>query len=288
MNPEPFRAIDSVLLPFRSMPLPLVGLSSIILESPSSFLGGVVGASLPFGAGVPKSVEPAGAGMPVDADAPKTNGCFSAVGVDGAGVPNAKGGLAGSGAEVVDDWPNVKPEAPPNKGFGASAAGAGAEGAAADTDGWAADAPKMKGDFRGSALGLGVPNGDGCAEPVEGAPNIKPDLEAASPVADLLSAAVASAGLAGFAPNANGNGDGVVEGASIGLVVPKVNPDNADLSVFSAGDGKVNADVGVGAATRVVFLAGSVMASGDFAGAVSGVFGKTDVGLVLKPENNGC
>lgn len=103
LNPVPFRIRGSGLFPLRSIPVLLTGLlSSVMLISPSSFLGGVVGAAAPFGAGVPKSVEPAGVGVLVDADAPKTNPGFSAVGVDGAGVPNANGDFAGSGAEVVE------------------------------------------------------------------------------------------------------------------------------------------------------------------------------------------
>lgn len=94
--------------------------------------------------------------------------------------------------------------------------------------------------------------------------------------------------MAGGAPKAKGRGDGVVDGASAGFGAPNVNPDEAGVSAFSAGLLKENAEVGVGVATTGASLTGSFATSGDFAGAVSGVFGNGEVGLVLKPEKSGA
>lgn len=133
-NPGPLRDMGSALLPLSSIPFPRLGLlvSSIMLRSPSSFLGGVVGAAVPFGAGVPKSVDAAGAGVLVEVAAPNTKGCFSAVGVDGAGVPNVNPFPDSADEEAADGCPNVKPEVPPNNDFAPSVAGAAGAGVVPD------------------------------------------------------------------------------------------------------------------------------------------------------------
>lgn len=112
LKANPPLSFGNSCLPFKSMPAPRVGLSSII-TSESSFLGGVtcrwfvgvpkakgllpVAAPAPF-VELPNSAEPVGVdGVPE----PNANGLFSAVGVAGA-APNWNGDLVGVGADGVD------------------------------------------------------------------------------------------------------------------------------------------------------------------------------------------
>ena len=119
----------------------------------------------------------------------------------------------------------------------------------------------MKGDFAGStALGLGVadipPKSEGCVV-FDAAPNVKAGL-GASTAGALFSAAVSAFG---GAPNENGNGLGVVAGASGALGAPKVNGE-LGASDFSDGLPKENADTATGAEAAGRSDAGSAADAG--------------------------